>query len=308
MPAAYDHRLTMQCGDSAARDDVIAHWRTELVAAEEAEQAGGQRPWLARMRVRLYRFLLACYAAGPWGAQSQEAEGEAESLPDALSLETARLEPRVSGESVANDDQPYFSPPVAWTHVRAPGKIAAVLKAVAGAQEPHVAGPLVLGIEPDGWVTLAAASSHVDLQRLARILKHNGIEGRVRKVGDDSILEVRACDRGKATYWLGVSAAELRTKFNLRSNGAPMIVEVLFLGFVLGLGGIPLIALVLPLLRWWILGRTPGPDDWRLTPVATFPAGMLVAVGLFCWSMIRIVRWRDSIMHDRPVRTSANGK
>jgi hypothetical protein len=162
MPASHDQRPSKPSGDSATREvvsaargevvsatggEVVDHWRSELAAAEEAEQAGGQRPWIARMRVRLYRFLLACYASGPWGARPQGAEEAAG--PDAA----------LEGERQATGPQPYISP-AGWTHVRSPGKIAAVLKAVAGAQAQHAAGPLVHGIEPDSWVTLAAESSY----------------------------------------------------------------------------------------------------------------------------------------------------
>lgn len=290
-------------GGPHTRGPVIAHWRAELSAAEEAQRGeGGNHAWLARMRVRLYRFLLACYAAGPWGARPQGVDGEAELPPD-----TAR--PPVGDDRQGRETiGPAYISPAGWTHVRQPGKIAAVLKAVAGAQEPHVAGPLVHGLAPDSWVALAAESSHVDLERLAHILKNNDIEQRVRTCGDDRVLEVRACDRARAAYWLGLSAGALRTRFNRQSGSVPLIAEILFLGFVLGLGGIPLVAFLLPLLSWWLLGRTPSAEAWRLTQAGAIPVGIFVGLWLFVWFTIRAVRWRASTAFDRPVRIVRSGK
>jgi hypothetical protein len=294
MPVSHDDRLSMLRDDSATRGDVVAHWRSELAAAEEAEQAGGQRPWLARMRVRLYRFLLACYASGPWGARPHGTED--------LAVRVADLE----GQRRASCQQSYVSP-AGWTHVRPPGKIAAVLKAVAGAQAPHVAGPLVDGIEPDSWVTLAAKSSHVDLQRLARILKNNRIERRVRELGDDSVLEVRACDRSAAAYWLAFASGELRTTFS-RSTASLRIMEILFCGRVVGLIGIPVVALMLPLLSWWLLGRTPTAEQWGLLQAGMLIAGFLLAIGLSAAFKIWMTKWRDSLALGRSFKILRSGK
>jgi hypothetical protein len=309
MPASHDRRLSLPSGSSAMHDevvdfawydevvdfarhdDVVDHWRSELALAEEAERDGGQRPWLARMRVRLYRFLVACYAAGPWGARPQDAD---DAGPEADSV--AELRP--------DCPQPYISP-AGWAHVRAPGKIAAVLKAVAGAQEPHVAGPLVHGIEPDSWVTLAAESSHVDLLRLAGILKDRGIERRIRKLGDDSILEVRACDRARAA--LGLRSAAVRTKFH-RPKSSVRIFEILAVGVLLGLIGFPIMALLLPLLSWWMLGRPPGAEAWRSIQATAIVVGIVLAMGLSAWFTIRTARWRDALLFDRPLKVLRGGK
>ncbi len=293
MPASHADRLSMPRGDSAARGDVVDHWRSELAAAEEAEQAGGQRPWLARMRVRLYRFLLACYASGPWGALPQGAEDAAG--PDA----------DLEGQGRASCPQPYVSP-AGWTHIRPPGKIAAVLKAVAGAQEPHIAGPLVHGIEPDSWVTLAAESSHVDLERLARILKNNRIERRIRKLGDDRILEVRAGDRRAAAKlvesYRGWIESPLRRRWKFR------VITVLAIGFVGITVSIPAVELLYPLFVWRFYGRAPSAEQWRAFQAGMLVAGTFLAMGLSIWFTIWTTKWRDSLAFGRPLKFLRWGK
>ena len=44
-----------------ARDQLISDWRQQLAAAESVVATSGRAAWLARVRRRLYRFLLACY-------------------------------------------------------------------------------------------------------------------------------------------------------------------------------------------------------------------------------------------------------
>src|SRR5687767_4185509 len=98
---------------ATARDKLVADWRHELHAAQDALAASPRQVWLARMRVRLYRFLLRCYGKANW--------------------RTSPAPRDVAGGVV------FDQPEVRFLHgkpAKSPGKIQAVLKSVANAHEP----------------------------------------------------------------------------------------------------------------------------------------------------------------------------
>jgi len=52
-----------------SRDELIADWHKRLAAAEQSQADASKRSqWLARMRVRIYQFLLSLYGEGNWNA------------------------------------------------------------------------------------------------------------------------------------------------------------------------------------------------------------------------------------------------
>lgn len=157
---------------ATARDKLIAHWRHELHAAQDAVALSPEEAWLARMRWRLYRFLLACYAKSPWTTTPRS--------PD-------------ESQSVV------FDPPEAkFLHgkpAKSAGKIQAVLKSVASAQGGAVApGALQKGLAPESWVVVASATGHINTFKLARLLARNKLRVRRLVRGDDELVEVAAAD------------------------------------------------------------------------------------------------------------------
>src|SRR5262245_5936502 len=63
----------------ATREELIADWRERLAAAEEPVTPDSSRAaWLARLRMRVYRFLLSLYGGGDWNAPEQIAERQRE--------------------------------------------------------------------------------------------------------------------------------------------------------------------------------------------------------------------------------------
>jgi hypothetical protein len=159
------------------RDQLIADWREELAAAESVSLDSPRAAWLARIRVRLYRFLLHCYSRDAWNLgkceQVQEHGGNAD-----------------SGITV-------FAPTdLVGKPAKSEAKIRAVLKAVAGAQDgPHAPGPLAAGLEGESWVIVAAASSKLKVGRCYHLLRAAGLQARTTYRGDDHMVEVPANQR-----------------------------------------------------------------------------------------------------------------
>ncbi len=164
-----------------ARDQLISDWRQKLAAADTVVAGTGRAAWLARMRRRLYRFLIACYGNREWtAAPSVPASGPA-SAPAAVLFESA--------EAMELNGKP----------AKTGGQIRSVLKKVAGAQDhPPEAGPLAGGLDATSWVVVAAASSKLKTGRCCELLRAAGLHARTAYHGDDHMVEVPACERHEA--------------------------------------------------------------------------------------------------------------
>ena len=161
------------------RNELISDWREELAAAGGSAKQPQRPAWIARMRVRLYRFLLACYGDGGWTADEPQ---EFVALGDAT----------VSASGAA--ERPLTGKPA-----KSLGQIRSVLQAVAGAQGAALApGPLTQGLPPESWVVVAAASSKLRTGRCYELLRARGLHVRVSDRGDDQMVEVPACERQEA--------------------------------------------------------------------------------------------------------------
>ena len=159
---------------AASHEELIGDWRRELAAAEESVAASPRLAWLARMRVRLYRFLLACYGGGQW-----QAGPEHDPMPfvfDVADASALEGKPAKSGNEIRS-------------------VLAAVAKAQDGAHEP---GPLAGGLDHDSWVVVAAASSKLKVGQCARLLMSAGLHPRTCYRGDDLMVEVPAHERHAA--------------------------------------------------------------------------------------------------------------
>jgi hypothetical protein len=159
------------------RHELIADWRHELTAAETVVADSPRAAWLARVRVRLYRFLLRCYGGEAWSV------GET-----------------IKASQPAVDDSSEFSvfsgSELAGKPVKSEANIRAVLKAVAGAQDGvTAAGPLAAGLDGESWVIVAAASSKLKVGRCQQLLRAAGITARTAYRGDDHMVEVPAKQR-----------------------------------------------------------------------------------------------------------------
>ena len=165
---------------SVTREQLISDWRQELTAAEASAAASPRLAWLARMKVRLYRFLLACYGGSDWQPPATETISQIGSSSQAVfdSAQAAELAGKPAKSEV---------------------EIRSVLTAVAKAQDdPHAPGPLAGGLDHDSWVVVAAASSKLKLGQSLRLLWAAGLHPRACYRGDDRMIEVPACERHEA--------------------------------------------------------------------------------------------------------------
>jgi hypothetical protein len=165
---------------AATREQLISDWRQELTAAEESVATSPRLAWIARMKVRLYRFLLACYGGSDWQPPATEAAARDGS----------------SSQAVFDSEQ---AAELAGKPARSGVEIHCVLSAVAKAQDdPHAPGPLASGLDHDSWVVVAAASSKLKMGQSLRLLQAAGLHPRASYRGDDRMIEVPACERHEA--------------------------------------------------------------------------------------------------------------
>src|SRR4029079_13056553 len=122
-----------------AREQLIADWQRRLDGATDAESGSSERsPWLARLRVRLYRFLLSLYGDGNWNAPPLPADD----VSTTFNSKVIDPAPLPLGGKPAKD---YVA-------------IRKALKCVAGARENRPqAGPLAAGFCRDTWLVIASA-------------------------------------------------------------------------------------------------------------------------------------------------------
>jgi hypothetical protein len=164
---------------SVSREQLISDWRQELSAAEDSAAASPRLAWLARMKVRLYRFLLACYGGSDW--QPPATDDSQNGSSSKAVFDSAR------------------AAELAGKPARSGVEIRSVLTAVANAQDdPHAPGPLAGGLDHDSWVVVAAASSKLKTGQCLKLLWKAGLHPRASYRGDDRMIEVPACERHEA--------------------------------------------------------------------------------------------------------------
>ena len=156
---------------SAARERLIDEWRKSYAeASTAAEVAGSHAVWMARLKVRLYWFLLSLYGDGQWN-------GSAQTKP------TENQQPQPSGEPLALDGKP----------AKSVGAIRAALKSVSGACEGNLQrGPLVAGYGSEAWVVVASSGSGIDADKCGHFLKQQGVMPRIVHGKHEATVAVRS--------------------------------------------------------------------------------------------------------------------
>jgi hypothetical protein len=176
---------------ATARDKLISEWHERLAAAEAVDPAIASRPaWLARLQIRLYRFLLSLYGESDWTT-----------TPPGRTALREKADP--DADSVVFDSPDTL--PLAGKPAKSIGQIQSVLKSVAGAQSGASAtGPLIHGLSPDSWVTLAlvSAKNWHRIEGAAELLRENRIDTRIKRLGSRFTLEVQAANREAAARLL----------------------------------------------------------------------------------------------------------
>jgi hypothetical protein len=214
---------------ATARDKLIAEWHERLAAAEAADTDSISRPaWLARLQIRLYRFLLSLYSNSDW------------------TTTPPRKAVRKSDGECADDSVVFASPTVLPLSGKPPktiGQIQSVLKTVTSAQSsPPQSGPLTQGLAPDCWITiqLVAQKHWPRMKRYEDALQRHGIKSQLQYLGGRYSLEVQANDRNEAAQILAAEPpppAPIRRKpsFRLiRFQSIPFARQSLVVGMVVG--------------------------------------------------------------------------
>ncbi len=156
------------------RTELVSQWQDRLTSAEQLADGTAQFRWIHLARVRLYRFLLACYGSGLWREDVRENGG----LPPA----TAELDFPLEGK-----------PP------KSAGAIQSVLKAVHTAQDhPPPAGPLTGGLDPESYMAVTDSNARIDVARCEQFLSDNGFHPRVVGRGRRMTVEVPYCELRQA--------------------------------------------------------------------------------------------------------------
>lgn len=196
---------------ATTRDKLLADWRQQLHAAESLLAESPRYAWLGRMRVRLYRFLLACYGKQPW---------------------------RTTPVSASPECVVFDAPDAALLHgrpARPAAKIQSVLKSVAGAQDAAVeTGPWAKGLAANSWVIVATRGSNIDPTRLQRLLEWLGIASQRRAYGTDEAVEVARSDLHSARVIVRRYGWWLRESRGSGEILTPSLAAILSYGLILG--------------------------------------------------------------------------
>jgi hypothetical protein len=189
---------------SAIRDNLISDWRAQLTAAEtEPVAESPRRRWLARVRTRLYHFLLSLYGDGAWRAAGED--------------ERATIQP-TGVVFDASDAQALGGKPA-----KDIGKIRTVLKAVSNSQDHRPAAGTLTGEEVvhSSWLIVTSGRTNLSLPRCEEFLAQHGMACRKVAYGTDWALEVPAADHPSAWRLLEEHRSKLRKPKRVVTSFAP---------------------------------------------------------------------------------------
>lgn len=163
------------------RQDLLTHWQEQLLLAEVADDA--RSSWRGRIRLRLYRFLLAMYGGAVWTGSPHEAD-EVTSHPSPLMVSDEVQLPESPDEATLHD------------HGKAPRTRAEILrglKHVRGlSDELAPPGPLQDGLPADAPVAVATCKKAPRARRLMSQLRAAGFAPTLVRRANFSQIFVRA--------------------------------------------------------------------------------------------------------------------
>jgi hypothetical protein len=239
------------------RDEIIADWQSRLETAAGHEGLSSPRAaWLARVRWRLYRFLLSLYGDGHWNAPA---------APEAQSAAVKTSSPT---------SQAAFADAVLLTGKPAKSgtEIGAVLKAVAGARlEPAPVGPLLAGQGDDAWLPIASASCDFDPEQCVAALLAAKVYARVIPRQGDCIVEVRAREFATAQRVLYSEMHRLRVPRRSIEQARPEAPERIF-------------QFISALIR-------QVPPLWRFIFIAAFELALTFPAALFAVTLVSFMHF-----------------
>ncbi|HEV3025717.1 MAG TPA: hypothetical protein VGX76_24760 [Pirellulales bacterium] len=174
------------------RRTVVDDWRLRLAEWRERLENDTRRPWLAKLYVRLYSYLIRRY-----GGETDDEEALSVAPTDDKSSMPFFVAKSVEGGK----------PP------RNAKQIRAVLDAVHESNPDRpAAGPLVAGLAPDDMLAIAAFVEKWQAARLVRRLELAKIASEVRRRGREFQVFVRMDDRKRVQPYLRGSAGLVKRR------------------------------------------------------------------------------------------------
>ena len=179
-----------------SRQAVIDRWQQCLAESESVSLDPPSRfSFYYRMRVRLYRFLLACYGSSEWRAD-EAAPGDSGELPLPSPMPLVETAGPLAGK-----------PPKAGESIRT------VLEHIHTANEGAAsATSIAVAASQPTWIAATARSAGIFPQRCCHLLRRRGGQARRVRRGDDVIVEVPRDDLDKALLLIARHRDDLRIR------------------------------------------------------------------------------------------------
>ncbi len=155
------------------RQTLVDEWRMRLAEWRERLAGGSRRPWLAKLYIRLYTYLVQRYG-----------DSDADSPLPTLPADEESSMPFFVADPIEGGRPP-----------RSAERIRPVLDAVHESNPGHdEAGPLADGLAPDSMIAVAAFYDRREVARLQRMLKKEGIESETRPLRKQTQVIIRLAD------------------------------------------------------------------------------------------------------------------
>jgi hypothetical protein len=255
-----------------SRQAVVDRWQRCLAEAESASAGPASRlNFYYRMRVRLYRFLLACYGSGDWQADEAAEDDDAGQPSSAMPL-------------VEEGGHWEGKPPKGGDSIRT------ALERIHAGNEGAASAASVPTTEQPMWVAATAQSAGISPRRCCSLLRGRGTQARLVRRGDDVIVEVPRDDLDTALRLIAQRIEYLsrehghRAHYRIRSQPVwPTIVSCL--RDLATAGGIMALGLAI-MLAWSYAAGESTWDDLRPWCVILLVAAAPYA-GFRLWSIFR---------------------
>jgi hypothetical protein len=186
------------------RQELLDQWQQRLAEAEQACEAIAVPAWSDRLRVKLYRFLLAMYGQTDWPGQKDDVDN-------------------VQGRS-ANGQLTVAEPKevFAGKEPRSRAEILRGLRNVKGlGAELAPAGPLADGLLPDSPVIVASFKKHKAAAVALRKLRRSGFQPAIAKQGHLWLIYVVAANSAAAANALQETSSARRREPAIRTVRQP---------------------------------------------------------------------------------------
>ncbi len=253
------------------RQELLDQWHQRLAEAEQDCERPDGPSWSLRVRLRLYRFLLAMYGETDWPGPKDDVDNAAGRAAN-VSLLVAEPDEALAGKEP-----------------RTRAEILKGLRNVKGlSEELAPPGPLMDGLLPASLVVIAAFKKHPQTYRTVCQLRSAGFRPVVRRQGGSFQIFLAAADASVALRLLKTSTPIIPREFTRRSSFAPPDISLLFMSALLpGIVGLTLSAYVV-YVAWGDLYQLPSdliptPETMAVVAAIAFTFKVLSVMMAWVW-------------------------